>query len=469
MKIFKIIILIALLFLFSIRVYSQVTVSDSSLSFTLEELKEYAVKNSYDIKNADLEIKKAKAKKWETTAIGLPQISGSANYQNFTDIPTQLMPNFIAPAVFDVNTNAFGLTPLVPYQPGGKIPVQFGSKHNIDWNISANQLVFSGEYIVGLRASKIYLSLSEQLKENNISQVKQNVEKTWYLILITEESINVLDSIYKNVKKLYEETEAYYKMGFAEETDTEQLKLNMQKTENSLISFKKQKELLYKLLKFQAGIDYDKDISISGSLSDAVSEIEESNILTEEFNVNQNLDYKLVRIQENLSDLSLQREKTKYLPSIAAFYSYSKKALTDSFDLITESENWYPTSLWGVQINIPIFSSGQRYAKVKQAQFELEKTRNLRKKTEQAILLDNAQTRADYQIALNTVKNKSENRYLAEKIYKNTLIKYKAGTVSSLTFTQTQTQYFEALTEYYQSLNDLIEKHIKLKKIMNLL
>jgi len=469
MKKIKFTVIIVLLIGNFFKAYSQHTVSDSSLNFTLEEIKTYAVEHCYDIKNADLDIRKAKAKKWETTAMGLPQLSGSANYQNFTDIPTQLMPNFIAPAVYDVNTNAFGLTPLTPFQAGGKIPVQFGSKHNVDWKLSASQLVFSGEYIVGLKASKIYLSLSEQSKEKNILTVKENIEKTFYLILITEESINVLDSVYKNMQKLYNETQAVYEEGFAEETDIEQLKLNLQTTENSLISFKKQKELLYKLLKFQAGIDYDKQINIEGSLKDAVSEIEVSTILNESFNVNHNINYKLMQIQENLSDLNLQREKTKYLPSIAAFYSYSKKAMSDSISLLTENENWYPTSLWGIQVSIPIFSSGQRYAKVKQAQFDLEEKRNLKQKTEQALLLDNAQTRTDYQIALNTVRSNSENRHLAEKIYQNTLIKYKEGTTSSITLTQTQTQYFQALSKYYQSLNDLIDKHIKLKGLMNLL
>ncbi len=449
--------------------FAQTGISDTVQSFSLADLKNYAVEHSYEVKNADLDIKKAKAQKWETTAIGLPQISGSAEYQNFPDIPTQLMPNFIAPAVYDVNTNAFGLTPLAPLQVGQKIPVQFGSKHNVDWKLSASQLIFSGEYIVGLKASKIFLSLSEKSKEKNILTVKENIERTYFLILVTEESLNILDSVYTNMKKLYKETEAIYQSGFVEETDVQQLKLNLQNTENSIISFTKQKDLLYKLLKFQAGINYDTKINISGKLHDAVNEIEESTILSDEFNVNQNIDYKLMQVQENLSDLSYQREKTKYLPSVAAFYSYSNKAMSDSLNLLTEKDSWYPTSLWGIQISIPIFSSGQRYAKMKQAQFDLEEKHNLKLHTEQALLLDNAQTRSDYQIALNTVKSNSESRYLAEKIYKNTLIKYKAGTVSSITLTQAQTQYFQSLAQYYKSLNELIDKHIKLKKLMNLL
>ncbi len=468
MKINKILKVFLFVFL-PIISFGQNNLTDSVQSYSLTDLKEYAIEHSYDIQNADLDIRKAKAQKWETTAIGLPQISGSAEYQNFPDIPTQLMPNFIAPAVYDVNTNAFGLTPLAPLQAGDKFPVQFGSKHNVDWKLSATQLVFSGEYIVGLKASKIYLSLSEQAKEKNILSVKENVEKTFYLIIVTEESINILDSVYQNMKSLYNDMSAVLKQGLIEETDVQQLELNMQTTENSLISFKKQKDLLYKLLKFQAGFSYDAPLKITGNLQDAVGEIEESHILTEDFNINQNVDYKLMQIQENLSDLSLQREKTKYLPSIAAFYSYSKKAMSDSVNSLKENENWYPTSLWGIQINVPIFSSGQRYAKVKQAQFDLEQKHNLKLKTEQAILLDNAQTKTDYQTALNTVRNNSENRYLAEKIYKNTLIKYREGTASSIELTQMQTQYFQSLSKYYQSLNDLIDKHIKLKKMMNLL
>ncbi|RLD50686.1 MAG: hypothetical protein DRI94_08000 [Bacteroidetes bacterium] len=468
MKLKKNLVLLTILMIPFLSIEAQNDLRDTIPAYSLTEIKNYAVEHSYEVKNAELDIKKAKAQKWETTAIGLPQISGSAEYQNFPDIPTQLMPNFIAPAVYDVNTNSFGLTPLAPLNLGDKIPVQFGSKHNVDWNLSATQLIFSGEYIVGLKASRIYLSLSEQSKEKSILTVKENIEKTYYLILVTEESIKVLDSVYTNIKKLYNETQAYYKSGFSEETDVEQLKLNLQNTENSLISFQKQREVLYKLMKFQAGLNFDKKISISGTLKDAVNEIEESTILTEDFNVNQNIDYKLMQIQENLSDLSFQREKTNYLPSIAAFYSYSKKAMEDSISNIADA-SWYPTSLWGIQINVPIFSSGQRYAKMKRAQFDLEEKHNLKQQTEQALLLDNAQTRSDYQIALNTVKSNSESRYLAEKIYNNTLIKYKAGTASSITLTQTQTQYFQALSAYYQSLNDLIDRHIKLKKIMNLL
>ena len=440
---------------------------DSLATFSLLELKNYAIEHNYKVKNSELDIKKSKAVKWETTAIGLPQVSASMEYQNFPDIPTQLMPDFISPAVFGVNEQAFGLTPLAPFSGGNKIPVQFGSKHNADWGVSVSQIIFSGEYLVGLKASKIYLELSEKSKEKTIIEVKENIEKTYYLILITQESISALDSIHEGLTKLVSENEKLKDAGFMEETDVEQVRLNLKRTENSLISFKNQKGVLYKLLKFQTGIDFENEINISGTLDNIIEEMEVDNLFAEDISYSQNIDYKLMQVQENLSSLSLKREKSKVLPTVAGFYSYQKKSMMDSLDFFSDNADWYPTSVWGVKVSIPIFSSGQRYAKIKQAQFDLEKTTNLKLQAQQALSLEIDRTKTDFANDLNIVKNNSEQRYLAKKIYDNSYKKFKVGVEQSYILSQHQMQYFQSLTEYYQALNSLIDKYITLKRLSN--
>jgi len=121
---------------------------DSIYQLDINQAVNFAVENNINVKNAELDIKKAKWKVWETTAIGLPQVSASSQYQNFPKIPVQLMPNFIAPVVMGINAQYYGLTPIAPPPDDSeKMPVQFGSKHNLDWGISVSQLLFSGEYI----------------------------------------------------------------------------------------------------------------------------------------------------------------------------------------------------------------------------------------------------------------------------------------------------------------------------------
>jgi len=459
--------LIILITAFQINIFGQNSISDTASLYSIDDLKKYASEHNYQIQNAELDIQKSKAVKWETTAIGLPQVSGSVQYQNFPDIPTQLMPNFITPAVFGVNTELFGLTPIAPMPEDDKFPVQFGSKHNADWGVSVSQIIFSGEYIVGLRAARIYLDLSKKAKDKSIAEVHENIEKTYYLILITEESISALDSIYTNLSKLADENDQLFKAGFIDETDAEQIKLNLKNTENSLISFNNQKQILNKLLKFQTGFNFEKELKLSGSLKDIINEIEETQLFAEDFSVSNNINYQLIQVQENLADLSLQREKSTILPSVAGFYSYQEKAMRDSLDFFSNEADWYPTSVWGIKISIPIISSGQRYAKIKQAQFELEKKQNLKMQTEKALTLDVYQTKSDLLTQLNTVTNTSEQRYLAKKIYENSVQKFKIGTEQSFNLALYQTQYFQALTNYYQALSQLIDKQIKLKYLMN--
>lgn len=426
----------------------QTNTTDSASLFTLEKLKEYALEHNYEILNSELEIKKSNAIKWETTAMGLPQVSSELNFKSFPKIPTTLLPGEI-----------FG--------GSGQIPVQFGSKYNADWGLSISQLVFSGEYIVGLKASKIYLDLSKKAKEKSILDIKENIEKTFWLILITDEGISAMDSVYTKTKELLNEQQKLYEAGFMEETEVEQLRLSLKNTENTLISLRKNKDIFYRLLKFQIGMDYKAPLNIDGSLNDVVKEIENFGFYPEEINIYENPDYQIMQVQEKLARLSVQREKTKFLPSLYAFYSYSENAMKDSINIFSDNTTWYPTSLWGVTVSVPIFSSGQRYSKVKQAQFDLEQKQNTLLQIEQALNMEAEQAKSDFLVGLNNVKNSSEQRHLAKKIYENSYKKFEAGMEQSFILTQNQTQYFNALSSYYQALGDLIEKNIKLKKLMN--
>ena len=139
--------------------------------------------------------------------------------------------------------------------------------------------------------------------------------------------------------------------------------------------------------------------------------------------------------------------------------------MSDSFDVFTPDAEWNPTSVWGIKLSVPIFSSGKRMAKVKQRRLELEQTRNAKLKTEQGLYLKEAQTKSEYLSASLDLRNQMESRKLSQKIYENTLKKYRAGTESSLMLTQTQNQYFTSLTNYYKSLSSLIDLHIKLKTL----
>lgn len=418
---------------------------------SLKEVQEYAVKHSTATQNARLDVAMAKKKIWETAATGLPQISAKVSYMNNLQIPTTLIPaEFLDPDA----------------EPGTFIGVKFGTQHNATMSLTADQMIFNGSYIVGLQASRIYSRLSrEQLIKSEID-VKESVTNTYYLILLAEDNKKTLKSSLQNMKKTLEETRELYKAGFVADTDVDQIQLSVTDMENALRSMDRQIEITYRLLKFQMGFELQKEIRLSQTLEEILKEINSKELLTTGFNLFNHIDYRMVDTREKSLTLLLRREKTEYLPNISAFVTHSQMAMRDSFNFFSK-EKWFPSTAIGLNINIPIFSSGMRGARVAQARMDLEKAANLKQQVAQGLELELLQARSVFTDGLEKTQSTKENVILAKKIYDKTLIKYNSGTASSLELTQIHNQYLTAESNYTRAVVDLLNAKTRLDKALN--
>ena len=83
---------IRLILIFSLLCGSVINSQENIQNFTLQEAIDYALENNRTAKNAALDIEAAKKQKWETTTIGLPQINGRIEYQNWLKQQVSLLP-----------------------------------------------------------------------------------------------------------------------------------------------------------------------------------------------------------------------------------------------------------------------------------------------------------------------------------------------------------------------------------------
>ncbi|MBN1250855.1 MAG: TolC family protein [Bacteroidales bacterium] len=415
-------------------------------NLSLDEAKQFAIENNYQNKNSKIDIEIAKKQIWETTAIGLPQINASGEYSNMIQIPTQMLPG-----------EFFGA-------PGSYIPVQFGQQHNLSGTITATQLIFSGEYIVGLQASKIFLEISKQSYSKSTKSIKETVTKSYYLALIAEESKKILEETGKNFESLLNKIEQSYKLGFVEDIDVDQLRLTKQNNDNTLITINNQIELSKRLLKYQLGISFKDSLILSDSLDIFVEKLDFSDIVTKEFDLESNIDYKLMQTQEAVAELNLKREKSLYLPQLSAFFTHSQNAYNNDFaDLTSE---WFPSTIFGLNLNIPIFSSGLKNSKVKQRKLKLEQTKNQKEQLEQSLGLQADQYRKEFINAKNKFENEKSNMTLAKRINDKTEIKYNNGVSSVNDLMIVQNQYLSSLNNYYLALSTLLETRATLEYIL---
>ena len=186
-------------------------------SVSLEEAVAFGIENNRAIINANREVQRAYKEKWSTIAIGLPQISAKADYQNFIELPTSLIP-----------AQFFG------GKEGEFAEVQFGTPQNMIGAISLQQLIFDGSYLVGLEATKVYLMISENVLEKTKLEIKKNIVTTYSSVLLIRENIHFLEKNRNSLKENLKELTALFENGFEEEESVEQLKLTLAEIETQL-------------------------------------------------------------------------------------------------------------------------------------------------------------------------------------------------------------------------------------------
>ena len=416
-------------------------------AFTLQEAQAYALEHNYGIQNAQKDVLAAKRKIWETTAIGLPQVSAEGTFQKFIDIPVSLAP-----------ANSFN-----PNAPEGALTeLQFGLEYNNTLALTASQLVFDGSYIVGLQAAKTYKELSINNETKTKIELNEAVAQAYYTVLIAEENTKTLQSSLTVVKSMLLEAEALYKEGLIEEQSVDQLQLTVNELTTSVGIAKGQIDFAKKLLQLQMGTDIGAPMVLSDNLDTFLSEI-----ITlpeqKEFNVENHIDYSLVTINSKLMQLNHKKEKFSFLPSVNLFFSHQQQNMNNEFDAFSGGR-YYPSTVVGASIRMPILTSGSRLAKMSQAKIEWEKAINQQKEAEQGLIYQSQLANSNLETANETYLNQKENMDLAKKIYDKTIRKYNEGMVSSMELSQAQNQYLTAEGKYIKSLLDLFTAKSELKK-----
>src|ERR1700709_1339327 len=114
--------------------YAQQAVSTPPYNFTVQDCINYAYEHQDSVINAKLDVKSAEYNVKETIGRGLPQVNGTAGFQDYLKIPKTLLPGEI-----------FG------HPAGTFIPVKFGVKYQSNLGVNASQIIFDPDYLVGLQ------------------------------------------------------------------------------------------------------------------------------------------------------------------------------------------------------------------------------------------------------------------------------------------------------------------------------
>ena len=285
--------------------------------------------------------------------------------------------------------------------------------------LQVSQLVFSGQYIVGIQTAKLAQKISEQNLEFNELNTKEMVINSYYLVLITEASLGILEQNLDNLIETMDQTEVLYNTGMAEQTDVDQIRITVNQLENSRRALERNLELNYNLFRFQLGIGADVKVRLTDNLESLFTRLQPESALILPFNIENNVTFQIMKSQEEINKKLLDLEHWNFAPTIAGFYNYNAKILTTGFDMT-------PNHLAGFSMSVPIFSSGMRKARVDQARINYDMSKNNRSILKDQLNLQEKQFRYNLQSSLENYFTQQENVEVAQRVYDSYRRKYFA-------------------------------------------
>lgn len=419
-------------------------------TFSLEEAVSFALLNNRASVNAKKDLAIAQKEKWETISRGLPQINSYFDFNNRLKDPISLIP-----------AEFFG------GEKGEFAEVSFGTKQSVSGELILNQLLFDGSYIVGLQSIKLFLDIADQSKIKTDIEVRRQVANAYGNVLISQERVKILENNYNNIVKTLVETKAIYENGLIESESVDQLTITSSSIKNSLEYAIKFENLSERILKLLLGIELDDKIVLNDDIESIIVKSIDPDLANTDFNVEENIDYKIALNAKKGSETLLRLEKVKALPRISAFISGAYNGYNESFKITDPKQNWYGSSQLGLNMSFPVFSSFQRRASTQRAKIEIEKSENVLDETKKNLNLEVEKTRSDYNYAINNFNSVKQNVILAESIEKKNEIKFKEGIASSFELRQAQNQLYSIQNEYLEATLKLIENKINLEILLN--
>ena len=402
------------------------------LQLSLEDAQRHALEHNRSLKNATLEVRVAEARRWQTLATMLPQVSAKADYSNMFGYSMDL----------------------------GQFKISM--PNSITFNGTAS-VTLSGAQVVGVQLEKIAGRMADISLKQTEQEVSDQVKTLYYSALAMEETVDLLEQNLVNLQKLQQHTLRSVEVGVAEQTDADRISVQVTSMKTSLNSTRRQLEMIYNSMRLQLGLNVSTELALTQSVDDLMQVDNALALLDTEFVLDNNYNFQLLSENVALAQKQIALKKWEFAPTLSAFYQYTKvEYLSDELTMRST-----PPNMFGLSLNVPIFSSGSRLKGVKMAQLAYQQQLNTYDDTREALLVQHRQLMYNLSSSFESYLSQKENMTVAQRLFDNVSRKYEHGMASSMDVTNTGTELVAAQSSYVQALLEVVTARIELEQLLN--
>lgn len=455
----------AVLFAQGIPGKTGVSVKISKHEFSIQQAVDYAKKNNVNVKNALIDVQLQEQQNREFTSNAYPHINASFGTSFNPNVATQVVPNFISPATYQVLIdegikNGNGQLIQMP-NDFGFIAAQFGSKFSATAGISLQQILFDGQVFVGLLARGAAVEFRKKNVEVTEEVIKANIYKIYYQLVVSKTQTELLDANISLLEKLLKDTRIIYENGFAEKLDIDKVSVQLTNLQTEKLKVLNTISNGYYGLKVLMGMPVSDELVLTDKLSD--EQIKEGALEKSVYTYDERKEYQYTQMGKVLNEYNIRRYKLSQIPTLSMNANYAKNAQRNQWTFVGKGD-WFTISSVNLNLAIPIFNGFFTKSKIEQAKLEVKKIDNQLEALKLSIDNEVAVARNNFRSAIATMDFQKKNMELAEKIYQQTKKKYEIGTGSQTEINTAQTDLKAAQTNYITALYDAVVAKVDFMK-----
>ncbi|MBR6117544.1 MAG: TolC family protein [Paludibacteraceae bacterium] len=410
-------------------------VTGQTLSLSLQEAQEFAVKQNRSLKNASLQVQEAYAQRWQTIAAMLPQVEGTYTYSNYLGYSATLSMGGTDVKINMPNVGAFGV---------------------------AASVGINGQGIVGALLNNIAIDMKKIALEKSESELRGSVMSSYVSVQALQSIAGLLDSSLVNLEELEVMTQHAVDVGAVEQTSADQIHVRVNTVKNSINAQKRTIELAMNSLKVLLDVPVETEVILTENLDAVLSPERVLSLLGANFIMENNLNYQLLQKQVDLAKKNVHMAGWAYGPTLSLAYSY-----TDQHYYGDGGMRMTPPNVVQVSVRMPLWSSGKRAAGVVEKKIALEEAKNTLSEATDNLSIQYRQLCFNLTNAFETYLNEKDNIDVSQRVFMSATNKYKYGASSNMELTNASNDFINAQSTYVQAILSLVNAQVELEIFLN--
>lgn len=413
---------------------------------SLQQCVQMAVDKNINVKTSRIDKEKSNYKKDETRAALLPKININAGFTDNISLPTTVLPGeFLG-------------------KPGTSIPVQMGSQFNANATLSISQILYNQTAFTAMKLTRKSAELSSLSVEKASEEIAFEVAKLYALNQTTAEQYKLVSQNIKRTERLRDITKIIVENGVGKQIDLDRVNVNLENLYTQQSNTQLAQEQQLNMIKYMLDVPLEQTIVLTDTA--AMPLLANEPLLQTDFS--DHVSIRLLASQKELNVLNKKLINNGYLPTLSLSGQAAYQGLRKDFDTYFQSgdaNKWYPMSNISVNLSVPVFDGLEKRAKSRQATMDIQKTTATLESTKENFSMNYKNALNNYLNNKDIVRRQKMNLALAEKVYKETTLKYHEGLATISSLLQDEMSLSSAQGGYLTALYNFKEAELKIMSL----